>query len=257
MDTAIVVVVFEFFQFPLQVMRIPEKNKVQVFPANGPNEPLDKRRGDGHMRHGADGLDSQDVQIGLPTLKVEQAIMVQTEMDGKALTGNGVIEYSVKCDTFDGARLHPKANGSSRKLIHHNQDPMRFEEDRFHPEQVHAPKAVFGMTKQREPRRATHATIGPVMGCQNPPRNVLVDLSAKGFSQLLRNAWTTEMRIALLEFNNGSDQFRSWPPGAGLALVAPGIEPPVLVRFKGLVKSEQGRGFENHRATQNPARMQK
>jgi hypothetical protein len=26
MDTAIVVAVFEFFQFPLQAMRIPEKN---------------------------------------------------------------------------------------------------------------------------------------------------------------------------------------------------------------------------------------
>ena len=42
-----------------QVTAIPEKNSVQILPANGAEEPLDKRMRDGHMRHSADGLDFQ------------------------------------------------------------------------------------------------------------------------------------------------------------------------------------------------------
>ena len=64
MDTVIIVVVFECFQFLTQVMAIPEKNSVQILPANGADEPLDKRMRDGHKRHGVDGLDFQNAQIG-------------------------------------------------------------------------------------------------------------------------------------------------------------------------------------------------
>ena len=121
MDTIFIEVVFEFFQFPLQVWAIPKKNRVQILPANGPDEPLNKRMRDGHLIHAADGLDFKDAQIGLPTLEAKQRIMVQTETDGKAVTGNGVVEHPAKCDPIDGARLHPKANDSPRKLIHdHN-----------------------------------------------------------------------------------------------------------------------------------------
>jgi hypothetical protein len=95
------------------------------------------------------------------------------------------------------------------------------------------------------------------MGCQNPPNDVFVDLDAEGFNQLLGNPGAAETRIALLEFNDGSDQFRGWSLGTRFALAGSGIEPPVLVCLKGRLKSEQGRGFKNHRATQNPARMQK
>jgi hypothetical protein len=42
-----------------------------------------------------------------------------------------------------------------------------------------------------------------------------------------------------------------------LALPGAGIEPPLLVCLEGRMKSEQGRRFENHRATQDSARMQK
>jgi hypothetical protein len=35
------------------------------------------------------------------------------------------------------------------------------------------------MAQQCEPRRTTHATIGPVIGCQNPPIDVVVDLHAE------------------------------------------------------------------------------
>ena len=102
-----------------------------------------------------------------------------------------------------------------------------------------------------------HATIGPIIDCQNPPNDVLVDLDAEGFSQLLGDPGAAETRIALLKFNDGSDQFRGWSLGIRLALPGSGIEPPVLVSPEGRMKLEQGRGFENHRAAQNPARIQK
>ena len=177
--------------------------------------------------------------------------MVQTETDGQTPTGDGLIEHPTQGDSVDGGRLDPKANNSPCKLIHHDQDPMGFEQHRFHPKQVQAPKTVFGMAQQREPRRTPHAAFGPIMGCQNPPNDVLVNLDAEGFSQLLGNPGAAKPRIALLEFNDSSDQFRGWSLGTRLALAGSEIEPPVLACLEGRMKSEQGRGFENHRATQN------
>ena len=209
------------------------------------------------MRHGAYGLDFQNVQIGLPSLKVEQGIVVQAETDGKALTRNGPVEHAAKCDSIAGARLDCKANDFPRKVIHHHQDPMGSEKDRFHLKEVRAPEAVFGMAQQREPRRTAFVTIGPVMGRQNPPDDVLVDLDAEGFCHPLGNPGATETEIASLEFHDGSDQLRGRPFEAGLVVPRPGVKPPVFVRFKGRMESEQRRRFENHGIAQHPARMQK
>ena len=49
----------------------------------------------------------------------------------------------------------------------------------------------------------------------------------------------------------------SRPSAVGLVVPGPGVEPSVFVRFKDPMKSEQGRGFEIHGATQHPARIQK
>jgi hypothetical protein len=60
--------------------------------------------------------------------------------------------------------------------------------------------------------------IGPVMGRQNPPDDVLVDLNAESFGQLLRNPRESGAWIALLKFHDGSNQSRSRPFGAGLVV---------------------------------------
>ena len=86
--------------------------------------------------------------------------MVQTQTDEQTPTGDGLIEHPAQGDSVDGGRLDPKANNSPCKLIHHDQDPMGFEQDRFQPEQVQAPKIVLGMAQQRELRRPSPPRSG-------------------------------------------------------------------------------------------------
>ena len=46
------------------------------------------------------------------------------DLSRKALTGNDLVEHLAERDAVDCTRPHPKTNSSSRKLIHHDEDPM-------------------------------------------------------------------------------------------------------------------------------------
>jgi len=102
----------------------------------------------------------------------------------------------------------PKPIDAARKLIHDDQNPVTPQQDRFAPEQVQAPETVFGMTQQREPRRAVLAAFGPIMCGQNSADHIFVDSNAKGLGQVLRDLRAAKSGIAPLEFTDGSDQFR-------------------------------------------------
>ena len=55
---------------------------------------------------------------------------------------------------------------------------------------------------------------------QDPSYHILVDFGAEGFGELLRNPRATKARVALLESDNGLDQFPSRPFGSWRASVA-------------------------------------
>jgi hypothetical protein len=53
-------------------------------------------------------------------------------------------------------------------------------------------------------------------GSQDPTNHVLVDLDTEGQTYLFRDSWTSPGRIALLNLNDGIDQFSSWSFWTGL-----------------------------------------
>jgi hypothetical protein len=67
--------------------------------------------------------------------------------------------------------------------------------------------------------------FGTIMGYQNPPDHVLIDLIPEGFDQLLRNPGTAKAQIALIEVNEGSDLFRCRSLGTGLGPPVWGVPP--------------------------------
>ena len=109
-------------------------------------------------------------------------------------------------------------------LVHAQTVILRFEQDRFRPEQVHAPETILGMPKEREPRGSIVPAFGSIVGCQNPTDHILVEVHAKGLGQVLGNLRTAKARIALLEFTDGLNQFRCGPFGARLPLRTRGVE---------------------------------
>ena len=160
----------------------------------------------------------QDPQIGLPAVEPEQRIMIITEPRKQTLPGDGLVEHASERWPIDGNGLHPKAYDPAGKLIHDDQDPVGFEQDRFGSEQVQAPETVLRMSKQCEPRRSAISTFGSVVCCQNPTDHIFVDVDAKGLGQVLGDLRAAKAGIAPLDFTDGSNQFRGGPFWARLAL---------------------------------------
>src|SRR5664279_1498379 len=165
----------------------------------------------GNQRHRLHGLDAQNPEVGLPALELEQRVMVEAQPDGEGLSADGLVEHATERPAVHGHGLHPKADDPAGKLIHDDQDPMTPQQDRIGPEQVHAPETVFGMTQERKPRRSVVTAFGVVVRCQNSADHILVDLDAKALGQVLCHLWAAKTGIALLEFTDGSDEFRCGP----------------------------------------------
>jgi hypothetical protein len=142
--------------------------------------------------------------------------MIGTEPRGQPLLGNGLIEHAAERWPIDGNGLHPKAEDPAGKLIQDDQDPVTPQQDRFDPEQVQAPEAVFGMAQEREPRRSVVTAFGQVVCGQNPPNHIFVEVDVKGLGQVLGELRAAKSGIAPLEFTDGSDQFRWGVTGKNL-----------------------------------------
>lgn len=55
-----VVVLLEKKELSLKIASVPERNVIEELTADRPDQPLDERVRQGHVRHGLDGLDLQD-----------------------------------------------------------------------------------------------------------------------------------------------------------------------------------------------------
>jgi hypothetical protein len=128
----------------------------------------------------------------------EQRIMIGTEPRGQPLLGNGLVEHAAERWPIDGHGLHPKTDDPAGELIHDDQDPLTPQQDRFGPEQVQAPEAVFGMTQEREPRRSVAPAFGATVCGQNSADHVCFDVEVKGLGQVLRDLQAAKLGIARL-----------------------------------------------------------
>src|ERR1017187_3521420 len=142
--------------------------------------------------------------------------MVKTQPNRRSLACDCLVEHATEGYAVYRSCLDRETDDAATKLIHHDQDPMRLEQDRFRPEQVQAPEAVLGMTQEGQPRWAIFLTLGTGVTSQNTTDHVFVDLDTKGLGQVLRNPGTAKTRIAPFEFTDGLDQFRGWPFGSWL-----------------------------------------
>ena len=69
MRAVAVVVIPEFEQLVCEISGRPEKRSVQIFTANGPDEPFHERMRKRNIRDCLDFVDLEDPEIGLPLSK--------------------------------------------------------------------------------------------------------------------------------------------------------------------------------------------
>ena len=216
-NTHFVEVGFERVELSLKILRVPVEDMVEIFAPDGADEPFDERMRYGHIGHCGYWVDTKDTEVCFPLKELKERIVVETEASGSCVSGGGFTEHSAERRSVDGDRLDSEANNPSRILVHHHQDPMSLEADRFRPEQIQTPETILGMTQQRKPGGAKVGSSRLEVLFQDSANHVLVDAHSKRIGDLFGVASTTTPGITALEFKNGLNDFLARTFGSWLS----------------------------------------
>ena len=77
----------------------------------------------------------------------------QAQVLRKIRFGDCFIEHNTKRHTVYWVNVHAEADDPPREEIHNNENPVRFQDDGFAAKKIDAPKAIFGVTDEGQPRR--------------------------------------------------------------------------------------------------------
>src|SRR5215831_14302233 len=128
-------------------------------------------------------------------MKSIQGIMIRTEIFRQGSAVDRSAEHSAQRWAVDDAAVDAKANDAPGKLIHHDQNPMRFQDGGLTPKQIATPQAVLGVAEEGEPGRTSAIRFRLVMLGQDPANNVLVDFDVESQCDLLRDTGASPTRI--------------------------------------------------------------
>src|SRR5215813_2536356 len=162
-----------------------------------------------HVRHRLDLPYLEYPQIRLPLVEPKQWIMIGAEVLRQDWPANRAVEHPAECNTIDGSSLDAESNDAARVVIHDDQNPVGPQPRRFAPEQIDTPEAVLQVAQEGQPRRAANVRFGSVVGGENAPNHVLIDLEAEGQGDLLRDSRTAPTGITLFHFDNRFNEFLS------------------------------------------------
>lgn len=71
-----VVIIPELLEFSLQVRGIPKQEMIEIFAADRSDEPFDEGVGDGQVGYRLNFFDTQNSEIGPPSMKRKQRIII-------------------------------------------------------------------------------------------------------------------------------------------------------------------------------------
>src|SRR5712664_44596 len=115
------------------------------------------------MRHGLDFVDLQNPKIRRPTVRLEQRIMIGTEMSRCAPSMNGAVEHAAEVGAIDGTREHADSDEATGELVHDQEHPVTAEHDGLPSKKVHTPPAVSRVSDERQPRGPGSARGGAIV----------------------------------------------------------------------------------------------
>jgi hypothetical protein len=98
-----------------------------------------------HVRHRLNFPDIEDSQVRLPLMKPVQGIMVRTEVGGQGLAARRAVEHPAERHPVHDATMHAEPYNTPRPVVDHNEHPVRVEDGRFAPKQIHTPAGSLGL----------------------------------------------------------------------------------------------------------------
>jgi hypothetical protein len=70
------------------------------------------------------------------------------------------IEHPAEPHAINDAAMHAKAYDATRALVHHDENPVGAQDDRFASKQIITPQAFLRLTEEREPGRPAESGAG-------------------------------------------------------------------------------------------------
>ncbi len=111
--------------------------------------------------------------------------------------------------------MHAETHDAPGPVIHHDEHPVRVEDGRFAPKQIHAPQAVFRMTEHSQPRRPRGAWFRLIPSRENPSHDIPIDGNTEG--QVICCAIRGQPQLRFRRFISTTAAMTSWlgPFGPG------------------------------------------
>ena len=95
---------------------------------------------------------------------------------------------------------------------------MAAQDDRFNAEQIDTPDTIFRLSDKGQPGWTIAMRLGSSACGKYATHDILVDLDTKGMSDLVGDADTTELGIAVFHLDDGRDELLGRPFRARLSL---------------------------------------
>src|SRR5262249_48420529 len=122
---------------------MPEQHMVEKFSSDRPDQALYEWVGHGHKRRGLDFVDLQNPKVRRPPVRLEQRIMIGTEMSRGAPTMNGGVEHAAEVGAVDRITVHADSDEATRELVHDHEHPAAPEHEGPASKEIHTPHAVL------------------------------------------------------------------------------------------------------------------
>ena len=114
------------------------------------------------MGHRLDFVDLQKPKVRGPPMRLEQRIMIRTEMSRRAPPMNGGVAHAAEAGCIDRSAMHTESHEAPRELVHDHEHPVALEHDGRTAQEVHAPQTVCRVSDERQPRGPGSARGGTI-----------------------------------------------------------------------------------------------
>src|SRR5260370_19618883 len=124
MSSVAIIVILKIEQLRLEVGRAPEQDAVEVLAPNRSDQSLDEGMRKRHVRNSLDFSYPEYPKISLPLVESIQRIMIRAEVFWQSVAANRSLKHPAQRHSIHDAAVDAKPDDATRKLIHHNENPV-------------------------------------------------------------------------------------------------------------------------------------
>ena len=133
--------------------------------------------------------------------------MIRAEVFRQTLSANRSTEHPAQRHTVNDAAADGKAHDATRKLVHHEENPIGSRRSGFAAEQIAAPQTVLRVAEKGEPGLTLRVWVRLVVRTQDTANHVFINVDEESQRDLPGNAGTAPVGITSFHCHDEIDEF--------------------------------------------------